>query len=902
MSVSAGREAPIAGDDAIVRNHLVRCYDRMRDARLITVCVPAGYGKTTAIQCWAELFAADGRPVFRVGGRMAGRTAVEFVELAMDRREIDFDPSEPDEFVAAMSERGARPVLQVDDAHLLSAEIRDLLARLIVVGGDNLTLLIAARGTSPIPVGRLRVHGRLAEISAEDLSLDIEAGYRMLAGHSATPAAQISSGQIAKLMDGWVAGIVLARRLGVRCGDAEGPPGDLEQAVRDYFEEEILDRLEPEIVQFLQDIALLDQIDPAGASAVTGRRDSGERLEALVAQGLFLRRDSTHDGRYRMQPVFRDMLRRRQFARDSAHCGAIHERAAEFQLKQGQLLSAIRHVDASGNLDLLARTLEEVAEELTYRSHIEIVVELAGKLPWSILSRCPGIMLCLAWREIRSLAISEAEALLEATETELRRRRDCETADLVRLARLERLFRHREVMLAAARDDMPEVAKRSAELLEEFGGENIYIRCTLLGQMIAARRELFRFDDMLKLEAEMRRILRLPGSEFASIALKAAVAPTLAMLGKTSVARELLQQSLAIAERYDGKGSGLAALPALPLAELSYELDDLETARDLVERHLGVARKWGFADQLSAGHIVRARLLASEGKVDDAMAALDEAVLTALECGLDRLRNFAVCAEVHILLRAGRAATAEQAVRRGEIDLSSTPVPTLSPSRTQEAIAVIWLRMQIQQARLRDAGKVARRWQNAMRRVGAVRSIVTFDLLQARIAALGGNRSEAHRHVRSALELAAGPGWLRPFIDEGETIADLIREAYGEGPRVEGETDHFCRRLLSSIDAKSPSAEPEGDRTLTDQLMKREVDVLSLAAAGLSNREIGNRLGLTEGSVKWYMQQIYDKLGVRRRALAVMRARSLGLLPEPRPASGVSSIYPKIGGGGQCSA
>ena len=43
-------------------------------------------------------------------------------------------------------------------------------------------------------------------------------------------------------------------------------------------------------------------------------------------------------------------------------------------------------------------------------------------------------------------------------------------------------------------------------------------------------------------------------------------------------------------------------------------------------------------------------------------------------------------------------------------------------------------------------------------------------------------------------------------------------------------------------------------------------------------REIGDRLGLTEGTVKWYMQQIYDKLGVRRRPQAVIRARQFGIL------------------------
>jgi len=46
----------------------------------------------------------------------------------------------------------------------------------------------------------------------------------------------------------------------------------------------------------------------------------------------------------------------------------------------------------------------------------------------------------------------------------------------------------------------------------------------------------------------------------------------------------------------------------------------------------------------------------------------------------------------------------------------------------------------------------------------------------------------------------------------------------------------------------------------------------------MRNREIGNRLGLSEGSVKWYMQQVYDKVGMRRRSQAVERARQFGLI------------------------
>ena len=89
--------------------------------------------------------------------------------------------------------------------------------------------------------------------------------------------------------------------------------------------------------------------------------------------------------------------------------------------------------------------------------------------------------------------------------------------------------------------------------------------------------------------------------------------------------------------------------------------------------------------------------------------------------------------------------------------------------------------------------------------------------------------------------------------------------------------DRFAARLVATFHG-SPAVPTEDDVGLDGKLVSRELDILTMVGGGLRNREIGDRLGLTEGTVKWYMQQIYDKLGVRRRPQAVMRARQLGVL------------------------
>jgi DNA-binding CsgD family transcriptional regulator len=59
----------------------------------------------------------------------------------------------------------------------------------------------------------------------------------------------------------------------------------------------------------------------------------------------------------------------------------------------------------------------------------------------------------------------------------------------------------------------------------------------------------------------------------------------------------------------------------------------------------------------------------------------------------------------------------------------------------------------------------------------------------------------------------------------------------------------------------------------------RELEILELIAAGLSNREIAERLFVSENTVKTHSGRLYDKLAARRRTQAVQRAKDAGLIP-----------------------
>ena len=78
--------------------------------------------------------------------------------------------------------------------------------------------------------------------------------------------------------------------------------------------------------------------------------------------------------------------------------------------------------------------------------------------------------------------------------------------------------------------------------------------------------------------------------------------------------------------------------------------------------------------------------------------------------------------------------------------------------------------------------------------------------------------------------------------------------------------------------APAPFA-PDTAQQKTLGITARELEILTLVARGLSNREIATELFVSENTVRTHCARAFDKLGAARRTQAVQRGRELGLLP-----------------------
>jgi NarL family two-component system response regulator LiaR len=88
-------------------------------------------------------------------------------------------------------------------------------------------------------------------------------------------------------------------------------------------------------------------------------------------------------------------------------------------------------------------------------------------------------------------------------------------------------------------------------------------------------------------------------------------------------------------------------------------------------------------------------------------------------------------------------------------------------------------------------------------------------------------------------------------------------------------------RIVEIAVPAAPTPKFAADDTARERLgiTRRELEILELVARGLSNREIGETLFVSENTVKTHCSRAFDKLGARRRTEAVQRSKELGLLP-----------------------
>ena len=294
-------------------------------SRVVLVCAPAGYGKSTLVAQWADL---DPRPSGWVqlghGDNdpvvLLARVAAALERTGPVRGELLEELSRPTRRIDEVglpllaAELGERDpfVLVLDDVDVVTAEkSRAILGFLVDQVRSGSQLVLVSRGDPGVPLGRLRASGDLVEIGTELLALDAQET-RDVAASGGLELSEEAAEALRERTEGWAAAVALAT-LSLRGRDdadmrAAGLSGNQEQ-IADYLLEEVLKRQPEHLKRFLLGTSILDRMTAPLCDAVLGTADAAISLETLARSNAFVVPLDDRREWYRYHHLFSDLLR-----------------------------------------------------------------------------------------------------------------------------------------------------------------------------------------------------------------------------------------------------------------------------------------------------------------------------------------------------------------------------------------------------------------------------------------------------------------------------------------------------------------------------------------------------------------------------------------------------------------
>jgi LuxR family transcriptional regulator, maltose regulon positive regulatory protein len=341
---------------------------------LTLVVAPAGWGKSTLVAewlahdeitaGWVSLDSGDSDPMrfwrylLLAAGRAgspAGAAALKRLNAAGSDVLRDVLPA----FVNALVSADTPLVLVLDDYHLVtSPQVHTSVAMLLDRSPPQLHLILIARADPPLPLGRLRVRGDLAELRAEDLRFSAAEALDFFSGR---PGPQLSEQDVLRLLartEGWAAGLQLAS---LRLRGQADPAAFVERFtaadwhIVSYLGEEVLASQPPEIREFLLATSVLNRMCAPLCDALTGRADGAELISEIHRANLFVIPLDDEHRWFRYHHLFGGLLRHELARISPGRPAVLHRRAAQWYSEHGDATEAIGHAIASGDDALSSR-------------------------------------------------------------------------------------------------------------------------------------------------------------------------------------------------------------------------------------------------------------------------------------------------------------------------------------------------------------------------------------------------------------------------------------------------------------------------------------------------------------------------------------------------------------------
>jgi len=888
----------------VSRPRLIERLNAGRHGKLTLVSAPAGFGKTTLVSTWLQNVSSpvgwlsldenDNDPVRFVTYLVAALQQIEpTIGRGVEVMLQSSPTSAPDALIGSLINDLAATsepfILVLDDYHLVNRPvIHQALAFLLRHQPPQMHLVLISRSDPPLQMARLRARGQLLEISPADLRFSSQEATRFLnqvMGLNLTPS-EVAA--LSERTEGWIAGLQLAA-LSMRSHE------DLSRFVQsfsgshryvlDYLLEEVFSNQSQRVQTFLLQTSILSRLTGPLCDAVTGQTDGQAMLLRLERANLFLIALDDERRWYRYHHLFADFLRHyyaadkvpplvlggvrgglADVADDQASC---HQKAASWYEANGLFDLAVKHALATGDMAEAGRVIALASGSMLKNGLASTLLGWLDALPDRFVRTDPELALNKGWALYLSGQIDGAESYAQAAQEH-----DSASAENRNALISLRAF------LAFQRGHFSEATELATAALSEESEPilrgviwlNLALAQWVMGSLSAAAQSL----------KEAIRFAQQAGNMLVAVNALNQLALIRDQKAQRHDAIALCQQAIDLCVDEHGE-MPTACIAYVTLGTLYLEANELSLAHQQIKKGLDLAQQCGMVMTLFNGNMALAQWQMATGEAEAALSTIREtrhslhhatSVLAANPFGpLAQLQAI----EADIQLKQGNLAAAMRWFDSANLSADEQTHSELATAHYFYQIAYLnYARVLLAKNRLREAQRLLEKLAHSAQKGKRDRQLITIYILQAETRQrldqqVSPKANQALAYLSKAIQLAAPEGYLRPFLDESPTIAHLLSHLRHLAPT-------FVERLLNAFQEQPPALNRADHQPLIEPLSKREIEVLQLVAAALSNREIAKRLIISVGTVKTHVHHIYRKMGVRNRMEAVMQAQKLKLV------------------------